>query len=284
MSVVDRIHIGWRNAIANYELTSDVAAEDAYPLSNMQNSNANEPTVFDMSADDAIQITWSSATEEIAGCFAIHNHNLLTTATVRLRLYAGESQTGTVVFDSTDTTIAHVIPWGAALAGEDPWGGAYEASSNLKTHFSLFFENCLFKSARLDISAPDTDSDMVSIDKIFIGPSYCPRLGQEWGWTSSIEDRSEHIRKPGGGMETIKREAVRKLLMDFADVYNVDRIVTRNILDRSQKSGDLLVSCDPNDVKGFKFEASSSYRRTSDINFAEAYYNGSSTMLSLEEN
>lgn len=284
MTVPDRFHISWQNDIGQYTIASDVAAESAYPLTNMQNAIANKPTVIDMTSDTAIVMTGSSSTTRTATCFACHNHNLGDDATIRLRLYAGENQTGTKVYDSTATQVPHTIPFGSSIAGVDGAGGHFEDEGNFKPHFSLWFDSVEYKSWQIDFAVPTPTNATVSIDKLWLGFAYCPTYGPEYGAEGILVDPSRHFRKPGGGLDTVEHAAYRAFTCQFRGVKNAERHVLRNILDRAKKGGDLLITFDPNDARSQNYELTSIYRRTTDAGFRSEYYNGNALGLAAEEN
>lgn len=285
MAVRDVFHISWQNDIASYTLAADATVETAYPLTNCQNSTANMPAVFDMTAETEVAITGSSATTRTATCFAVHNHTCPDETTVRLRLYAGETQTGTVVYDSTATDVMHNIPFGSIIAGIDAIEGNFEDSGHMKTHFSLWFDSVQYKSFKIDIAnAGGFTSNALSIDKLWLGFAYAADYGPERGFVSTLIDDSEHQRKPGGGMETVAGDVRRSLNLQFKGVTSAERHVLRRILDVAKMGGDLLATMDPNDLLSMNYETTSIYRRVSQASFANAYYNGNELGLSVEEN
>lgn len=284
MSVPDRFHISWQNDFTAFTLASDVAAEAAYPLTNCQSKTANMPTVWDMSEDSSIAITGSSATQRTSTCFAVHRHTLQAGDTVRLRLYAGEDQSGTLVYDSGLVDAGSAIPFGSIIAGIDGFGNTFEETGNITTHKSIWFESVVYRSFQIDIAVTDPVNDEVAIDKFWLGYAHCPQYGPEWGFGSSLVDESEHQRKVGGGIETVDVPAYRRLQMDFKGLEQWERHVLRNILDRAKKSGDLLITMDPNDALSLRYETSSIYRRTSDASFIGAHYNWNELGLAVEEN
>lgn len=286
MSVPDRFHLSiwpW-NYAKDVTIASDVAAESAYPLTNMQSQTPNQPTVWDMSADTAIVLTGSSATERAATCWAIHNHTLPSDATARLRLYDGENQSGTEVYDSTALVVPNTIPWGSIITGIDEFGGYFEDDGYLKTHFSRWFDTVTFKSWQIDLSVPTPVNDMLQIDKLWLGFSYCPVDGPVHGTESIIVSPSIHTRKPGGGMDTVEDRDYRTFAARFEMVPNSERHVLRHILDRCKKGGDMLITFDPNDARSQRYELTSIYRRVSDGRFRGDYFNGNSFGLAAEEN
>lgn len=285
MSVPDRFHIAWQNDIAAFTLASTVAAETAYPLTNMQSAIANMPTVIDMTGETTVALTFSSATAGTATCFAIHNHTLPDGTTVRLRLYPDESQGGTTVYDSTATDVMHNVPFGSIISGIDAIEGNFEDINHLKTHFSLWFDSVVYKSGQIDITnASGFTDDLLQIDKLWLAFAYCPSMGPSHGWDMPLIEGGEHQRKPGGGMETVQREVRRSMSVQFEGVLNSERHVLRNILGRAKLGGDLLMTLDPNDVKSMNYETTSIYRRTSNVGFKGVYYNGNDFNLAVEEN
>lgn len=285
MAVRDSFHISWQNDIAAFSLAADVTVETAYPLTNCQNSTANEWAAFDMTAETTVAITGSSATTRIATCFRAHNHTAPDGTTLRLRLYAGETQTGTLAYDSGATDVMHNIPFGSLLAGYDPIEGNFEDAGRMKTGKSFWFETVEYKSFQIDITnASGFTNNVLLVDKFWLGVAFCPQDGPERGFGSTQIDDSEHQRKPGGGMETVQGVIRRSLNIAFKGVSQAERNTLRHILDRAKMGGDLLIAMDPNDAQGFAYETDSIYRRTSQVGFINQFYNGNEFGLSAEEN
>lgn len=292
MSLPNTIHISWQNALAAYTLAADVAVETAYPLTNCQNQHRSEWTVFDMTGETTVAITGSSATDRAANCFSIHNHDAPTGTTLRLRLYAGESQTGTVVYDSNDYNdgdheIRNKIPLGSSISGIDPFASEFETDSQLTPNYSLWFDPVWYKSFQIDITnAAGFTNNVLKVDKLWLGYAYGADHGIEHGWESNLLDDSEHIRKPGGGMETVEGVVRRSLRLewDAAALDNAERHTLRHLLDRAKMSGDLLVTLDPNDARSQRYETTSIYRRKSPVSFISQFWNGNGFGLDLEEN
>lgn len=284
MSLPNEFHISWKNDLASYTLAADATVETAYPLTNCQNSNASEWTAFDMTGETAVAITGSSATPRTGTCFAMHNHNAPDETTVRLRLYAGEGQTGTVMYDSTATDVMHNIPFGSIIVGIDAIEGNFEDEGHMRTHFSLWFPSVEYKSFRIDIAnAGGFTDDALLVDKLWLGYAHALERSPLWGFQSAQTDDSVHQRKPYGGMETIEGCVRRGMNLEFV-AENDDRHIIRHILDRAKKGGDLLCTMDPNDVLSMHYETTSIYRRLNDTSFAATYYDGNQFGLALEEN
>lgn len=284
MAVSDSLNLSWKNDIGEYTIASDVAAETKYPLTNMQNNIANEPTAIDMTGETSVMFTFSSATERSAGAVAIHGHNCVDGTTVHWKLYPNESLGGTPL-DLGAQSITHNIPLGVVIAGYDAIEGDYEAAGRLKTHWSKCFPNERYKSASCEIANPaGFPDDVLLIDKMWIGFSIAFDIGPDWGFETVQEDGSEHIRKPGGGVETVQREVRRVLRFKVSGTANSERQVSRHTFDRATKSGDLLIIMDPNNVMSLNYEISSIYKRTSDTSYIATHYNWHDWGFAGEEN
>jgi hypothetical protein len=287
MSVPDRFHISWVNDLASYTLAADVAVETAYPLTNCQTKHANAWATLDMTGETQVVITWSSAIERAATCFAMHNHDAPDGTTILLELFPNETQGGTELLDLDAEDVMHNIPFGSVIAGYDPIEGNFEDDGHFKTHFSKWFETVTYKSGRLTITNPGGFTDnKLRIDKLWLGFAYSPVSAIANSWESGGIEDGEHTRKPGGGMETIEDCVRRSLQLEFPamTLENNERHVLRHIFDRAKMGGDLLVTLDPNDVRSMNYETTSIYRRMGAVRFTAVYYNRNRLGLALEEN
>jgi len=297
MSLPDKFHISWKNLAAAVKnssgvyaavtLASTVAAESAYPLTNCQNANANEPTVIDMTGETTLSITDTDSPDVLVSinCFALHNHNFPDGTTARFRVFDAINQGGTTVYDSAAIDTDHTIPWGSIIAGIDPVEGNFEEEGHMKTHFSKWFDTVQCKSFQLDITnAAGFTNDQLSLDKLWIGFSYATADGPVFGYGSEMANDSEHQSKPGGGMETVEHDVRRSLVLQFKGVKNAERHVLRHIFDRARMGGDLLITMDPNDVKSMNYELTSIYRRMNSNRWNAQHYNWNNMGLALEEN
>lgn len=298
MAVANRVHIGIRNQAdrvrnasevwTDITLASTISPETAYPLTNMQNQNANEWTVFDMTGQTTIAITDSGSPDatQLATVAALHNHNLPRGTTWRVRLYDEIDQGGTVVYDSGSVDVGHVVQLGVLILGVDPLEGDYEDESFLKAHAEVIFDTVEYKSFRIDITNADGfTNDTIKIDKLWLGWLFETTYGAMPGSSfTGIED-SEHQRKPGGGMDTVQGAVRRSLNIDFgACLDDAEARAIRYLLDRAKMGGDIYIAYDPNDDRGMAYERNSIYRRTNDNSFVDRYYNGNSFGLAVEEN
>lgn len=304
MALPNRFHISTLNnavrfrtqsgAWSNVTLASTIAAESAYPLTNLQNQNANEWATFDMTAQTALVITDLNSADEwrAANCFAIHNHDFPDGTTVRLQLYDAINQGGTEVYDSTATDVMHNIPFASLIAGQDAIEGNFEDEGQMKTHFSLWFDDpnsaeapVEYKSFKVTITnAAGFTDNVLKMDKLWLGWAYCPQYGPSRGANNTLVEDSEHQRKPGGGMDTVEGDVRRSMRLQFRAVPDAEEQTLTHQLDKAKMGGDVLATLDPNDARGKKYKNTSIFRRLSEQSWDDAFYNGNEFGIALEEN
>jgi len=287
VAVVDRIHIGWSSYVPGDTIASDRTAETQYPIANMQNSSPNSPTVFDLTGQTVMVLTNSNTVSEdrTATCVAVHNHNLPIDTTIKLELFSLTGQGGSTVYDSGAVNVHKSIPFGSVIAGVDGFGSYFIEGSQLKTHFSILFTDVVFRSWRITITnSAGFTNNTISIDKLWLSFAWNPDINPSYGMRSTLLDASEHQKKPGGGVETISREVVRSIQMQFKQMENAQRHTIRHILERAKMGGDLFISADPNNAISLNFEMTSIFRRTNSMTFAHTFFDNNEFGLSVEEN
>lgn len=303
MSLPDCFHIAWQNDAAVYRANDAWHAmtwacnrlvESAYPLANMQSIQPNLWAAISMAGQTSATLTDVDSVNDFrtANCFAIHNHNLPAGTTIRLQLYGAINQGGTEVFDSDDFpgmgVVENTIPMGADIAGIDPVEGAYEEEGKMKTHFSMFFDDALYKSAKVTITnASGFTNNVILIDKLWLAYAHSFDYGPSNGWTWNLDESGdEQTRLAGGGYETISGGVTPRMMnLPFELLTQMERHVYRYIMGRNGgKANDLLITMDPNDTRSSKYETTSIYCRLSDQSFVARIFNGNNTDLALGEN
>lgn len=271
--------------MTDYSLSTSLAVESNFPLTNMLNQNKGEPTRWDMSSTTSTAITFSSATAYAGNAFMIKGHNMPSDATVRVRLYAGESQTGTLLYDSTATAIYLIIPWGEMIAGIDPWGNYYDPQSNLDTVFSVGFDTVEFKSAQIDIANPTPTNGILEIDKMALFFAWTPTYNFENGATTVIEDSTIMNQTVAGGFRPSNFPARRRMDINFSYMSDQDRSLLSHILvERTTKANDLYIIANPNATGVSKYLHTSIFKREGDSEFTQTEYNFNDYALILREN
>jgi hypothetical protein len=283
MSLPSKFHIAWQNDLINYVLTSTVAAEAEFPLTNSQTKVRGEITKFDMTGITEVSIQWSSAAEYTANCFCIDDHNMLQDNSARLRLFPDEAQAGVEVADVTKESY-EAIPWASAMPGINQYHGYYEPESNLKKSVKFAFDTCQYKSGQLDFTCPTSNTDELWFSKMYLAFAYSPEFNFDWSNPATVVDPSQHFRQYKAGLHTRDLDAHRRLAFDFSHCTDRDRDVLGYILDTAKKGGDLLVFSNPNAVGREAYEGSGIFKRMNDTSFEAIYSGAHGLSLLLEEN
>jgi len=288
MALANKILIGWKNILTQMTLSSTLTAETAHPLANVVSQTKGLPARWDMTGQTALAIKGTSATEFAMTGMIMKGHNLASDSTGRLRIFAGESQTGDVVYDSDNVDGAdkiHTIrPWGEMIAGYDPWGGFYDDTSNLDPVYSLAFETIKGKSFQLDLDIPTPTNNIAEIDKLALFFAWTPDYNYEFGSPVTIEEDTEQSTTVAGGIYSVRRPCRRVLRPDFAlmgDRYR-DRLMA--ILDERQMVGDMYVILSPTATGFSKVQGTSIFKRVSEASYTHLMFNGSDVPLQFREN
>lgn len=288
MALKSKILIGWKNLLTDMSLTSMQATDAIHPIANLLNQTKGVPTRWDVTSEAVITLKASSATARVMSGLMLKGHNLVEATTLRLRIWSGENQTGTVLYDSDDVTGADTIfrvrPWGEMLAGYDPWGGYCDADSVLDAVYTLAFEDVTGKSMQLDITLGTQPENIVEIDKLALFFAWTPQYNYDWGAVFGTDDLTEQARTVAGGYWSSARPVRRRIDLDFSLMEDMDRNRFLAILGAAGKTGDLYVIPNPNDVGWSWHMGASIYRRTNDYQYEQQMFNGSASALTLREN
>lgn len=264
-----KIRIGWENILASMTLSSNVAAQTNFPLSNLVDETKGVPARFTMGTETVLTIKGTQADDFTINFLMAKRHNLLSDATVRTRVFSDTAWT-TEVYDSDDTEGADVIytevPWGEMIAGVDPWGNYYDPDSNLDTVYTLPFETIVGKSIQVDITVPNPVNGMVKLDKLIGGFGWSPDEQFESGSVFQVQEpQTQHRLTRAGGLFTARRPARRRLSINFSNMPDDYRDVLMSILERRGMWRDLYIIANPNDTGYSKYLSSSVFRREDDV-------------------
>jgi len=285
MALDNKIYIGWHNRLTDYTLSSTLAADSSYPLTNMLNQTKGEPTRWDMSSTTSTAITFSSASAYAGNNFMLKGHNMPSDATIRVRLWDGTGQSGTLVYDSTATSVAQIIPWGEMVAGIDPWGEYYGSTSNLDAVFHLGFDIVEFKSGQIDINNPTPTNNICEIDKMVLFYGWTPTYNFEHGAITTVEDNTELYEMVSGGFRPSNFPSKRAMDIDFSAMSDEDRSqIMRILVDNSNKANDIYIVANPNETGMSKFLNTSVYKRVINSGYTQTAYNLNDYSLVLREN
>lgn len=288
MTTQNKLLLGWKNVLAQMTLSATIAAESNYPLSNLVNQRKRKCARFDITGKAGVSIKGTSADEFAMTALLMAGHNMAEDSTVRIRIWDDENQTGTVMFDSDNEEGADKIftvrPWGEMIAGYDPWGGGYDATSRLSRVYSLAWPTIKGKSFQLDLTVPSPVNSIIEIDKLALFFGWEPKHNFDWGASFSIGDKIEPAELESGGVFAKEKPSWRLMDIDFGLMEDTERNRMLGILDEAGKVTDLYVIPDPSDTGFSRFMGAGIYRRTSQAGYEHVMFDGSESAVSLREN
>ena len=234
---------------------------------------------------NSMRIRSSFAAGRFASGFALARHNLALTGTIRLRLYDGADQTGTVTYDSGAVAIASIIPWGVMIPGVTPWGGAYPDGVNLPPIATLWFDTMPYRSLQVDITSPGNGAtDALDVGRIFLGQAFVPEYNYNFGDPLEWVDHSRHTRTAGGSLRTEETHAYRRVTISL-DWLNLGEreFLAGEFERRMTKAVDLLLSMNPEATGRTKLEGTMICKRVNDIALRHTTPQSNALQLILEE-
>ena len=139
----------------------------------------------------------------------LYGHNLSGTASWRLRLYDGASQTGTIVYDSGTDTPNPPIGWGGFSWGSAPWGTSTLFASWERQYFANYSNSVQALSFKIDITDASNPYGYIQAKRLLIGNYFEPTVNIGYGASVYWEDNSQQRRTQGGSIRTDARVRYR---------------------------------------------------------------------------
>ncbi len=280
----NKIMIGTVNQLENMTVTSTLAADSAHPLSNLTNGIKDIPARWDVSSTTEFSIKGTTATAVNVNALMIKGHNFTGSATVRLRLFSGESQGGTTLYDSTAKVPLTNRAFGELISGVHKIDGYLELENRLDPVYTLTFNTALVKSFQIDIDADGTPDDVLRIDTVALFFGWSPNYNFSYGFDQTVQEDAEHEQTRGGGLHTFGMPLRRFLRCEFELMETLNNNTLLDILTTAKMGGNLYVIPDPSATGFNKYLGSSIYKRDSQATRRARFYNGNATPLVLKEN
>ncbi|WP_237133814.1 hypothetical protein [Pseudohongiella sp. O18] len=279
-----KIMIGTVNQLENMTVTSTHSADAAHPLSNLTNGIKDIPTRWDVSSTTSFAIKGTSATAVNVNALMIKGHNFTGSATVRLRLYSGENQTGTLLFDSTSKVPLTNRAFGELIAGVHKIDGYLELENRLDPVYTLTFDTALIKSFQIDIDATGSPDDVLRIDTVALFFGWSPDYNFSYGYDQGIQEDAEHEQSRGGGLHTFAMPARRSLRVEFELMETLNNNTFLDLMSAIGMGGNVYIIPNPSATGYTKYLGNSIYKRNSQATRRARFFNGNSSTLVLEEN
>lgn len=227
-------------------LTDSPAMLATLPVENLQDAARARVARSDgLPATQYIRGDWT-ASQACSG-FALWRHNLTGAATLRLKLWAGAGQTGTLLYDSGAVALGDVNLWGEFTWGVDTWGGWLFQDWPVAAAI-MWFASVSALSFELAIVDPANTAGYMQASRIYLGQYFSPsdknfNFGGKMRW----EDESTQERTDGGSLRTDTREPYRVFRFLMATLIEADRAALSEILRVNGKSLDMFLSMYPED-------------------------------------
>lgn len=163
-------------------LTVSPAAVATLPVTYLQDQTRARMWRSTSTADQTIYGDW--ATPQTISGMVLSRTNLTTSATLRLRLYSGAAQTGSLLYDSTAITKAGDLSWGYR-------------------DFPMWFTaTASVRSFSLVVSDSSNASGYVQASRLVIGAYFEPTYNISFGISLEWAESSKQERTDGGTLRT----------------------------------------------------------------------------------
>lgn len=124
-------------------------------------------------------------------------HNLTSNGTVRLELFSGPNQSGSLVFDSEEKPALSVKALNELEWGVDPLGATVFTDWILR-YTPIWFPRVLARSFRLTLS--DSTLSHIDVTRIYAGRYFEPRFTMSYGHSNTWVDQTEQFETADGGL------------------------------------------------------------------------------------
>lgn len=213
-----------------------------------------------LGAGDVQDILGDFDTAKSVSSIVIGRHTLRLNNTIRIYLYSGAGQSGTLLYDSGLITITQndigsaATPWGSFIYGTIPWGYdeytfGLRAASNYVNWLSTTITNVL--SFKISIGIIGSE---VSIGRLIIGEYVEPLYNISYGHSLEWKEDSKQYRAAGGTLRTAKIVPVRKLTFSLSTIAEADRLVLYKHMQDIGLRKDFFISLFPTDSSADKIK------------------------------
>lgn len=205
------------------------SSEDAaLPIEHVQRQERGRIWASEDTSDVVITGNWDAP--QALDTFVWYRHNLSAAATIRLRLYGGLSQTGTLLYDSGVVELGEDAGYGESDYGLFDYGGSSVFAAEGYAFYPLYFEDAdvqIALSIQIDISDAANPDGHFETSRGIIGSKtelyYDAAKGSGWYW----EEDTEQKRSAGGSLRSEEGSTpyrcfeIRMSLLNEADRENI---------------------------------------------------------------
>lgn len=250
-----RVRIIAPNWIDEAALSASPALAAALPVENLQDdARARVARSVGLPSPQYFRGNWPAFRQ--VNAFAIWRHNFSGAAGLRLRLYSGLNQSGTLLYDSGVIKLGTIIPWGELVWGVDTYGAELFEDWPVASHV-MWFDPVRPLSFELSVDDPANPDGYMQASRLVAGSYFSPTVNFSRPFRMRWEDESTQERTDGGTLRTDEREPYRvfNFRLDWLD--EAERAALAEVLRQQAKSKTFFLSMFPGDVgtKRRDFEA-----------------------------
>lgn len=215
-----KLRILWDNPADAATLTDAPAMVATLPVENLQRPGKAGVARTTGLTDQVI--TGDLAAPRLVDSMVLWLHNLTFDATVRLELFDGLGQTGTLTFDS-----GAVAPYGIKALGDLHWGidplGVSVFSEWGIYYSSLWFGASVTYSFRLTLSDPTNPAGYMEAARLLLGPRFEPTFNFSWGHGIVWNEDTTQERTAGGSLRSDPATPFREAELNLDWLSESDR-------------------------------------------------------------
>lgn len=246
------------NSFDGAALTDSPAMVATLPVGNLQDA-MRARVARSVGLPNPQYIRGNLASVQALSGFVLWRHNLTTAGSLRLKIWDGMNQSGTLLYDSGAINLGVVKGWGEFTWGIDPWGAPAFSSWAVSYFVQWFAAIQGAMSFEIQISDPANTAGYMEVARVFLGAYFEPQSNFEYGIDLSWEEDTEQERTEGGSLRSDNREPYRLLRLDLNELSDGERALMMEILRLNGKRSDFFVSCFPgfggNKERDYQFAA-----------------------------
>lgn len=175
---------------------------------------------------------------------ALVRHNLTGAATIRLKLWGGADQAGTLLYDSGLIALGDAIGWGEFVWGVDPWSD--DQFANWPVAFTvLWFAPFAALSFEIQVADNGNTDGYIEFARLFMGLHWSPQSNFSYGVQMAWLENSTQERTDGGTLRTDARSPYRRWSFNLDYLTQGERAQLADILRNAGLRNDMFLSCFP---------------------------------------
>lgn len=180
------------------------------PVSNLQvEGRARVARTANTTGDKTINGNWS--TGKVVSAMVLYGCNFSSAATLRLQLWDGNNQSGTLVLDTGVAPALDALGWGEFAWGMSSWGAT--VFEDWAKAFSVLWLSQIVsaKSFRITFNDAPNPAGYIEIKRLLIGSYFEPAVNFDLDMAACWNDTSIQKRTMGGSINTDKGVQYRSL-------------------------------------------------------------------------